>query len=56
MIREQYFMLLIDEEAALAAIPGLLPRGMRGAPRRVRHAARGAGGARGSDRRRRRAA
>ncbi len=25
MVREQYFMLLIDEEAALAAIPGLLP-------------------------------
>ena len=25
LIREQYFMLLIDEEAALAAIPGLLP-------------------------------
>lgn len=25
MLREQYFMLLIDEEAALAAIPGLLP-------------------------------
>lgn len=25
MIREQFFMLLIDEEAALAAIPSLLP-------------------------------
>lgn len=25
MVREQYFMLLIDREAALAAIPGLLP-------------------------------
>ena len=25
LVREQYFMLLIDEEAALAAIPGLLP-------------------------------
>jgi hypothetical protein len=27
LIREQYFMLLIDEEAALAAIPSLLPPG-----------------------------
>jgi hypothetical protein len=26
MVREQFFMLLIDEEAALAAIPGLLPK------------------------------
>ena len=26
MVRDQYFMLLIDEEAALAAIPGLLPK------------------------------
>jgi pimeloyl-ACP methyl ester carboxylesterase len=26
MVREQYFMLLIDREAALAAIPNLLPR------------------------------
>lgn len=26
VVREQYFMLLIDEEAALAAIPGMLPR------------------------------
>ncbi len=26
MVREQYFMLLIDQEAALAAIPGLLPK------------------------------
>lgn len=26
LIREQYFMLLIDEAAALAAIPGLLPK------------------------------
>ena len=25
LVREQYFMLLIDEEAALAAIPSLLP-------------------------------
>ena len=25
MVREQYFMLLIDQEAALAAIPGMLP-------------------------------
>jgi hypothetical protein len=25
LLREQFFMLLIDEEAALAAIPGLLP-------------------------------
>jgi hypothetical protein len=25
MVRDQYFMLLIDEEAALAAIPALLP-------------------------------
>jgi hypothetical protein len=27
LIREQYFMLLIDQEATLAAIPGLLPSG-----------------------------
>ena len=27
MVREQFFMLLIDEEAALAAIPALLPPG-----------------------------
>jgi len=26
MVREQYFMLLIDQDAALAAIPGLLPQ------------------------------
>ncbi len=26
LVREQYFMLLIDTEATLAAIPGLLPR------------------------------
>jgi hypothetical protein len=26
LVREQYFMLLIDEEGALAAIPGLLPQ------------------------------
>jgi pimeloyl-ACP methyl ester carboxylesterase len=26
MVREQFFMLLIDQEAALAAIPGLLPK------------------------------
>ncbi|GAU86011.1 DUF3141 domain-containing protein [Bosea sp. BIWAKO-01] len=26
LIREQYYMLLIDEEAALAALPGLLPK------------------------------
>jgi hypothetical protein len=26
MVREQFFMLLIDEEAALAAIPDLLPK------------------------------
>jgi hypothetical protein len=26
LVREQYFMLLIDEDAALAAIPSLLPR------------------------------
>jgi hypothetical protein len=26
MVREQYFMLLIDTEASLAAIPDLLPR------------------------------
>jgi len=26
MVREQYFMLLIDPEAALAAIPGMLPQ------------------------------
>ena len=25
LVREQYFMLLIDEEAALAAIPAMLP-------------------------------
>jgi hypothetical protein len=25
MVREQFFMLLIDQDAALAAIPGLLP-------------------------------
>jgi len=25
MVREQFFMLMIDEKAALAAIPGLLP-------------------------------
>ena len=25
LIREQYYMLLLDEEAALAAIPGMLP-------------------------------
>jgi pimeloyl-ACP methyl ester carboxylesterase len=28
MVREQFFMLLIDQEAALAAIPGLLPKDM----------------------------
>jgi hypothetical protein len=28
LVREQYFMLLIDQEAALAAIPSLLPPGM----------------------------
>ncbi len=28
MAREQYFMLRLDEKAALAAIPGLLPQGM----------------------------
>ena len=27
MVREQFFMLLIDQEAALAAIPALLPPG-----------------------------
>jgi pimeloyl-ACP methyl ester carboxylesterase len=27
MVREQFFLLLIDQEAALAAIPSLLPRG-----------------------------
>ncbi len=27
LVREQYFMLLLDEEAALAAIPDLLPQG-----------------------------
>jgi hypothetical protein len=26
MVREQFFMLVIDQEAALAAIPGLLPK------------------------------
>ncbi len=31
LVREQFLMLLIDEEAALAAIPGLLPPGCRGA-------------------------
>ena len=28
LVREQYFMLLIDEEAALAALPDLLPKGL----------------------------
>ena len=28
LVREQFFMLLIDEEAALAAVPSLLPQGM----------------------------
>ena len=43
LIRAQYYMLKIDEEAALAAIPGLLP-GLDGrAARRLRDAAGGAG-------------
>ena len=45
LVREQYLMLLIDEEAALAPIPALLPEVGRGAPRRLRHAARGHRGA-----------
>ena len=34
LVREQYFMLLIDEEAALAAIPSLLPPTSRSGARR----------------------
>ena len=41
LIREQFFMLLLDEEAALAAIPGLLPeRGRRSGAAALRRCAR----------------
>ena len=46
LIREQYYMLLLDEEAALAAIPAMLPDEPNERAAGLRHAARGARGER----------
>ena len=41
LVREQFFMLLLDQEAALAAIPKLLPDRCRSTSRGLRCDARG---------------